>query len=83
MSKILLVATVIATCASTSIAQDALDMDLQLPADVAERVAELRAYGDRFAEAIRLIEAEANKPDWGWASCGHDHTVVSLALPES
>jgi hypothetical protein len=40
-------------------------------------------YGDRFEDAIRLIEAEARKPEWGWASCSHDHTVAALALPES
>ena len=83
MSKIIIVATVIATCASAATAQDTSDADMQLPADVAARVAELRGYGDRFEDAIRLIEAEARKPDWGWTSCGHDHTFVLLALPES
>lgn len=83
MSKIVIVATVIAACASAATAQDAYGADMQLPAEVAARVAELRGYGDRFEDAIRLIEAEARRPDWGWTSCGHDHNDFTLALPES
>jgi len=83
MPRIAFVATVFATCASVSWAQEAPHSDAQLPADIAERVAELRSYGDRFEDAIRLIEAEAKKPDWGWASCGHDPGETILGLPES
>jgi hypothetical protein len=35
-------------------------------------VSYLREYGERFEKAIRLIEAEAAKPGWGWDDdCGH------------
>ncbi len=29
---------------------------------------DLRRYGKRFEKALRLIEKEAAKPDWGWSS---------------
>lgn len=50
-----------------------------LPPDVAQRVAELRTYGDRFEKTIRLIEAEAAKPGWGWEDgCSHDSAGHAL-----
>jgi hypothetical protein len=36
-------------------------------------VPDLAAYGDRFQAAIRLLEAESAKPEWGWED-GCDHT---------
>jgi hypothetical protein len=83
MPKIIFVATVIAACGSMAWGQEDPHSNTQLPADIAQRIAELRSYGDRFEDAIRLIEAEATRPDWGWASCGHDWTETILALPES
>ena len=83
MSKIFLIATIIAACTSAAAAQDAVRTDTHLAADVAEGIAKLRAYGDRFEDAIRLIEAEATKPEWGWASCSHEPTFVDFDLPES
>jgi hypothetical protein len=83
MPKIVFVATVIAACASVAWAQEDPHPDTQLPTEITQRIAELRSYGDRFEDAIRLIEAEARKPDWGWASCGHERRETILALPES
>lgn len=83
MQRIVFVATVIAACASVAWAQEAPHSDTPLPADITQRIDELRSYGDRFEDAIRLIEAEARKPDWSWASCGHDRGETILALPES
>lgn len=83
MPKTVFIATLIATCATMAWAQEAPRFDGELPTDIAERIAELRSYGDRFEDTIRLIEAEANKPLWGWASCTHDRGETILALPES
>lgn len=54
-----------------------------LPADVAARVAELRAHGDRFEAAIRAIERAAMMPAWGWDDCGHETSQAEVAFPES
>lgn len=34
--------------------------------EILARISDFWAYGDRFEKAIRLIEAEASKPSWGW-----------------
>jgi len=83
MTRIVFVATFIVACASAAWTQEDPHSDTQLPAELTQRIAELRSYGDRFEDAIRLIEAEAAKPDWGWDSCGHERRETILVLPES
>lgn len=55
----------------------------QLPADVALRVADLWAYGDRYEAAIRGIEAANATPDWGWGSDCHDIVLSATIAPGS
>ena len=54
---------------------------IELPPDVAARVAALRAYGDRFDAAIKLIEAEAAKPIWGDYDCDTSDLAEIALVP--
>ncbi len=90
MRKFLILATLLSTTAVPTVAQEQpeelrrnLSSTVELPDDVAARVEELRAHGDRFATAIRLIEQEAMKPTWGWDGCEHSGEVMYAQLPES
>jgi hypothetical protein len=41
--------------------------------EVSDGALYLRKHGSRFEAAIRLIEAEAAKPEWGWdEGCGQN-----------
>jgi hypothetical protein len=43
----------------------------------------LARHGDRYEKAMKLIEAEALKPGWGWEDgCGHDDRKSNL-MPNS
>ena len=79
--KTALFATLLVLAAAPAFAQDAAPATLS--PEVAQRVAELRQYGDRFEKAIRLIEAEAAKPTWGWDDCSHEGIAMVVLLPES
>jgi hypothetical protein len=62
------------TAGSTDNVDAALSEELlrDMPMRQLPDVSHLRKYGDRFETAIRLIEAEAAKPSWGWDDeCGH------------
>jgi hypothetical protein len=54
---------------------------IELPPDVAARVAALRAYGDRFDSAIKLIEAEAAKPLWADYDCDTSDLAEIALVP--
>lgn len=41
-----------------------------LTAEAAAHVASLQTHGDRYEATIRLIAAEAAKPNWTWAEEG-------------
>jgi len=56
--------------------------DTRLPPPIAQRIAELRHYGDRFDKAIRLIEAEVAKPKWGWEGPDRLNETATIFLPE-
>lgn len=44
-------------------------------------VLDLKAYGERFERTIKMVEAEATIPSWGWEDgCGHDKSDDELAL---
>ncbi len=86
MFKATVIATLFSTAAMSAGADPAASDDLSvLPAEVAARVAELQAHGDRFAPAIRAILAEAQKPGWAFDDCGHEsHAMpMAMALPQS
>lgn len=83
MTRTVLFATLLALSGAPGVAQDVESTGrVLLPPDVAQRVAELRTHGDRFEKAIRLIEAQAALPEWGWIGCGHGG-VADLHFPES
>ncbi len=90
MRKFLILATLLFATSVPTVAQESpeelrrsLGVTVKLPADVAARVEDLRAHGDRFATAIRLIEQEAMQPTWGWDGCEHSGNVMYAQLPES
>lgn len=80
--KTALLSTLVVLLAAPSFAEGT-GTTATLSPEVAQRVADLRKYGDRFEKAIRLIEAEAAKPTWGWVDCAHEGIAMVVLLPES
>jgi len=88
MNKFAIIVTITVASVSAVAAQDLTgDMangkdDTRLSPPIAQRIAELRQYGDRFENAIRLIEAEAAKPKWGWEGPDRIDETATVILPE-
>lgn len=70
MMKRAILATALSLAASAALASDAETLCGDgLAPEVAAGLERLRQHGDRFDAAIRLIEAEAQKPDFTGATC--------------
>ncbi|MFD1341261.1 hypothetical protein [Litorisediminicola beolgyonensis] len=68
-----IISTLFAAAALQASAEPSDGPDLSiLPEEVAARVIELQAHGDRFEDTIRAILAEARKPGWTFESPGED-----------
>ena len=84
MFKTTIISTIFAVAAFQTSAEPRNEYDLSaLPADVAQRVAELQKHGERFEPVIRAIFAEATKPAWGFDDCGHDAANAEAVAPHS
>jgi hypothetical protein len=89
MIRIALISAFATSTALGAFAQEAshsdadLSVEVALPARVAEHVAELRDYGDRFEKAIRQIEAQADRPSWSWDECESSAGPGASVEPES
>lgn len=63
----LLLATASPVSAQSSVATASAAYSLEfLPPDIAEQVAYLMTFGDRYDKAIQQILLDAAKPDWSW-----------------